>query len=198
MPWSEKQEEPVHDADRDPVGLLLVVSLELNDDLTRASTSSPESLSAVSWLSGGLSFKVILKASAKEYWREARSREEVLIWAFMTIIVQFASPTFEKHDEMAWPVHEQRQCRTEVKGEKLTFHLSYIYDFPLFHSLKREMGIHSSGSVDFRWLQWWTTKVTCSSEPVLSTFVAWSGRVNKETLNFTVYNLIMPHTMREK
>ena len=47
----------------------------------------------------------------------------------MAIVVQLASLTFEKHGEMARPVHEQRQSRIEVKGvkeEKVTFHLIQI------------------------------------------------------------------------
>ena len=73
--------------------LLSVVSLVLNDDSTQASIYS-QSLSTVNWFSGGLSFKIILTASAKEYCRAAGSPEEVLGWAVMAIVVQLASLTY--------------------------------------------------------------------------------------------------------
>ena len=132
--------------------LLSVASLGLNNNSTRVSISSPESLSAVNWFSGGLSFKIMLTASAKEYWREAGSPEKVLGWAFMVIMVQLASLTFEKHGEMAQPVDK---AELRLKGRNWPF-TSSTYDFLLFHLLKSETGIHSIGSVDFRHLQWWT------------------------------------------
>ena len=95
---------------------LSVASLGLNDDSTRASNPSPKSLSAANRFSGELPFKMIFTASVKEYWWEAGSPEEVLGWASMAIVVQLASLAFEKHGEMAWPVHGQRQIGVEVQG----------------------------------------------------------------------------------
>ena len=173
-------EFPVQEADRDTVGLLSVVSLGSNDDSTQPLISSPESLSAANWFSGGLSFKIIWMATAKECWREAGSPEEVLGWAFMAIAVQLALLTFEKHGDRAWPVHKDR-AGSRLKGRNWPCTSSTYYDFPLFHwRARREFTLTTlSTFVACSGEPLRSIKVARCSEPMLLTFAAWSGlRVN--------------------
>ena len=141
-----------------PKRLLSFALFGLNDDSTRALISPQESLSVVNWFSGGLSVKVILTASAKEYWWEAESPEEVLSWAFMAIVVQLTSFTFEKRGEMARPVHKDK-AGSRLKGRNWPFTSSTYYDFLFFQLLKSKTGTPFNGSVDFSHLQRWTPAV---------------------------------------
>ena len=124
-------------------------------------TTQPEcwflqSLSAVNWFSGGLSFKMILTATAKECWREAGSPEEVLGWAFMVIVVQLASLICKKRGEVAWWNTDKAGWR--LKGRNWPFTSPTLW-LSLVSLMKSEMGIHSNGSVDFHCLRWWTRAV---------------------------------------
>ena len=127
--------------------------------------SSPELLLAVNWYSGGLSFKIIwsVSLSAKQYWREAGSPEEVLGWAFILIIFQPASLYLWKN-VAKWLNRFRSKTKTgsRLRGRNWLLNSPTYYDFLLFHSLKSETGIHSNGSVDLRCLQWWTPAVNKS------------------------------------
>ena len=58
----------------------------------------------------------------------------------MAIVVQLNWLTFEKRGEMAQLVHKERQSRTEVKGEKLTFHLIHISWLSVFSLAEEQDG----------------------------------------------------------
>ena len=170
---------PVQEADRDPVGLLSVASLGLNDDTTQALISSPESLLAVNWFSGGLSFKTILTESAKEYWWEAGSPEAVLGWDFMAIVVQLASLPLKNAAKWLNRFMNKDIAESRLKGSKMTFHLIHTSWFSVV-SLAEErdrnslywFGRLSSPAVVNPCGRWW---VACSGEHMLSTFVTWSS-----------------------
>ena len=97
-----------------------------------------------------------LMALAKERWQETGSPEEVLGWAAMASVVQFASLAFEKRGEWLNGFTKKDKAGLRLKGRNWPFPSSTYYDFPLFHLLECEMGIHFNGLVDFRHVLWWT------------------------------------------